>query len=116
MSHILKTLIAYDDSPTARAMLSNLRAAGLGSAVEARVLTVSDPWIPPMEALSVSTDVLFSGAYAAANEQMEGMLEEAGNLSSKGAAQLRKDFPGWKITAASTMDAPAQGILHAADK
>ncbi len=111
-----KVLIAYDGSANADGALADLKHAGLDAHVEARVLTVSDPWIPSLESVSVATDVVFAGAYSMAQPLAKDALKNSRILAEKGAARLRKDFPGWKISASTVLDAPAQGILHTAEK
>jgi nucleotide-binding universal stress UspA family protein len=111
-----KILVAYDGSDCANAALNDIRHAGLDTKAQARVITVSDPWIPPIEAMSVATDVVFAGAYALTRANMKESLREARALAEKGAARLRGNFPGWTVSSLAAIDAPAQGILDAAEK
>jgi len=111
-----KILIAYDGSANSDGALSDLRHAGLEANGEARILTVSDPWIPSLESVSVATDVVFAGAFTMAQPLMRDALKDAKITVEKGAAQLRKNFPKWKVASATVLDAPAQGILHTAEK
>ena len=111
-----KILIAYDGSSCAKAAMEDLRHAGLGFKIKAKVISVSDPWVPPIESLSVATDVMFAGAYAMTLGQARNTLKEVKALAVEGAAHLRKIFPEWDISTATAMDSPAQGILHVAEK
>ena len=85
-----KILIAYDGSSHAEAALADLRHAGFEEKTEARVVTVSDPWIPPLETMSVAMDVVFAGAYSmvAQPRQARDALKEARSLAEKGAGKL----------------------------
>jgi nucleotide-binding universal stress UspA family protein len=118
MKNTSKILIAYDGSAHADGALADLRHAGLDAKAQVRVLTVSDPWIPSLESVSVATDVVFAGAFNMAQGAplMRNALKDAKVLAEKGATRLRKDFPGWKISTATVLDAPAQGVLETAGK
>ena len=116
MSPASKIIIAYDGSKYADIALTDLRHAGLGQKVQARVVTIVDPWIPPIESVAVASDVLFAGAYAMASGQTRNALKEAKALAEKGAALVRTDFPEWNVSASAVLDSPAQGILNAAEK
>ena len=115
MPKIQKILIAYDGSVHAKSALASLKLAGLDANAQARVLTVSDLWIPPVEAVSNATDFMLMGT-AQVGQQSQEALKEAGILSREGVRLVRKEFPGWKVSAATALDAPAQGILHFSEK
>ncbi len=116
MKRISKVLIAYDGSKDSESILADLPHAGLGKGLQVRVITVSDPWIPPVEVMSVAADVVFASAFATYENYNRDARAEAETLAEKAAGQLRKKFPDWKISSVTGMDSPAQGILNAAEK
>ena len=114
--HNPKVLIAYDGSANADATIIDLKQAGLGKKVHARVISASDIPILPLESLAVATDVILAGAYAMNRPKTHDLLKEARELAKKGAQKLRKEFPSWTISSAGVIDSPAHGILKAAEK
>ncbi len=116
MKRISKVLIAYDGSKDSESILADLPHAGLGKGLQVKVITVSDPWIPPVEVMSVAADVVFASAFATYENYNRDARAEAEALAEKAADQLRKKFPDWKISSVTGMDSPAQGILKAAEK
>lgn len=106
----MKVLIGYDGSKHADAALADLRTAGLSAKVEAKVVTVTTPWMaPPVVGLAGSR--LEREAEAIAREaRLQGLA-----LAEKAAARLRADFPDWKVGAEALLDHPAEGLLRRAE-
>jgi nucleotide-binding universal stress UspA family protein len=103
----MKLLLAYDGSPGADAAIQDLQLAGLPAALEARVFTVADVWLPP-----VSPDAPpATEAARKAHEQARGAVQVAQQVAESGADQLRALFPGWTVTAKACGDSPAWALL-----
>lgn len=111
-----KILIAYDGSISAKAALADLKRAGLGFWVEAKVLAVADLWFPPADSFAATGEGWYSAAFANAQIASSDALDSARKLADKAAAQLRRVFPEWKVTAMADVNAPAHGILAAMEK
>lgn len=111
-----KILIAYDGSKIADAALFDLRLAGLPAQCKAQVVTVADLWIPPMDLTTGSAEGWYAQAYATVQTQTKEAAKQAKALAEKGAAYVRAEFPGWKVTAHALTDHPAQGLLDFAAK
>jgi nucleotide-binding universal stress UspA family protein len=111
-----KILIAYDGSKIADAALFDLRLAGLPAQCEAKVLTVADLWVPPVDMSSGSAEGWYAQAFATVRSQSQAALKQAKALAEKGASYLRAEFPKWKVSAHAVTDHPAQGLLDFAAK
>lgn len=111
-----KLLIAYDGSKGALATLAGLKDAGLPANVEAHVLTIADvmPLPPESKKSSLPKWVAKPGHDARLTIQTE--TERASQIAQKGAQDLKKFFPKWKITSEGCPDSPAWGIIKKAEK
>jgi len=107
MAERMRVLIAYDGSTGSKAMLEDLRWAGLPEVVEAEVVAVAELWVP----LPASIGGVETGF---ANDSLTG-VREAAELAREAEGRLRAIFPGWKVTSAATAGSPAGVLLgHAA--
>jgi nucleotide-binding universal stress UspA family protein len=92
----MKILIAYDGTPGARAVFSDLRRAGLPAGVTAGVLSVATAGrVPTGRAL---------------------LIDEARLLAEAGAGHVRALFPKWTVSAHVVEGAAAAAIVAAADE
>jgi nucleotide-binding universal stress UspA family protein len=120
MKQRMKILIGYDGSDCAEAALDDLQRAGLPSAAEALVLSVTEVSLPPpppssyeileqARALQVPADI--PRVYAKGSPA----IQEAQSLSDRAADRLRANFPGWEITAEASVGSPAWELVSKAD-
>lgn len=105
-----KILIAYDGSAGAELAVKDLKLAGLTTAVEAKVLTIADVWIPPAPPES---DEIFSErrSRTAAYEKASEILRDAKKTAIQGAQLVHGLFPNWTVTNAARAESPAWGII-----
>lgn len=90
----MKILIAYDGTPGARAVFSDMERAALPPGVEAHVVSVATAGrLPSARAL---------------------LVDEARLLAEAGAAHVRAAFPEWTVSADVVEGAPAASIVDAA--
>ena len=115
MARRFKLLIAFDGSKTSDAALYDLRLAGLPDKLEAKVLTVIDLWLPPVEIASGMVEGWYAPAIKAAGQQAKASKKEATLLAARAEKYLKSEFPSWKITTQSIVEHPAQGILRVAE-
>ena len=112
----MKILIGYDGSECADAALEDLQRAGLGSDVEALIMTVADVFVP----LAIDKDVENTPMYIPpaikrAHERAEHKLEEATDLAQQVGEQVRATFPTWSISSGAEADSPAWALIRKAD-
>ena len=107
----MKLLIGYDGSECAGAALNDLRRAGLPEAVEARIVSVAEVWLPPAAASGGETTPSSEPIYAKAREA----LVHAETLAEQGRKKLADLFPGWQIKAEAAAGSPAWELVFRAD-
>lgn len=103
----MRVLIGYDGSPGGRAMLEDLRWAGLPAQVEAEVVSVAETWFP----LPASLGGVETGF---ARESLTG-VDKAKRLAAEADERLRKIFPRWKISYAAASGSPTAILLGHAE-
>lgn len=106
----MRLLIAFDGSDGALAAIDDLRLAGLPERAEALVLSAVDAWAPPPG----SADADLPGA-ARLREQVAAAVTAQHAVADRGAAELRKRFPGWTVRADACADSPAWAVIHRAE-
>jgi nucleotide-binding universal stress UspA family protein len=120
MNQRMKVLIAYDGSDCAEAALDDLQRAGLASAAEALVLSVTEVSLPPPppssyeiveQARAVHVPADIKRVYARGSLA----IQEAQALAERGAARLRANFPGWEVSADASVGSPAWELVARAD-
>ncbi len=111
-----KILIAYDGSPAAEAVFNDLRRAGLEAKGQAKVVTIADMWVPPVDSMSGAAIGWYAGAFGSGRWDSDNFLKDAKTMADKGAAKLRQAFPEWKVSSTAQLDTPAAGILTLAEK
>src|SRR6185369_13331812 len=95
----MKILIGYDGSECADAALEDLQRAGLGSDVEALIMTVADVFVPlPIDKDVENTPMYIPPAIKRAHERAEHKLAEATELAEQVGEQVRATFPTWSIS------------------
>jgi nucleotide-binding universal stress UspA family protein len=99
----MKILIGYDGSPYAEAALADLMRAGLPQKVEARVVSVSDEWIPAPGSI---------GGATTAFREVE-LEEEKAALKLARAAEtvLKTLFAGWQVQAEAATGSPGNILI-----
>ena len=119
----MKLLIAYDGSDGAKAAIDDLPRAGLGSDVEARVLSVADVFphlaasaaVPPPPASgAVANQEAMARIGARAAALAKQAVTEAAGVADEGAARVRQLFPGWRVDARAVGDSPHWGVMKEA--
>lgn len=107
----MKVLLGYDGSKDAEAALRDLSRAGLPSDTRVKVVTVITVWQPRVPGIQFNSRL--SREAVSVGEQA---LKDAKALAGKGAAKLRKAFPGWTVDAEAMLDTPAEGLLRKAQE
>lgn len=103
----MKVLIGYDGSENAQAMLTDLKRAGLPSDTEAKVLTITEIWLPAPPSYG-----LIETSYA---KSFPLDISLAKQLAEKASQQLKELFPTWQITFDYALGAPARELLDEAN-
>ena len=121
MQERMKILIAYDGSTCANAALADLKRAGLPRAVDARVVSVAEVWMPPpppssQEIFEADQDLHSATGLQTRYEKSSALFAEAFDLALGACERLRKDFPDWKVEADASVGSPARALLAKADE
>ncbi|MCI0665075.1 MAG: universal stress protein [Acidobacteria bacterium] len=104
----MKILIGYDGSQCAENALADLNRAGLPLKAEARVITVSEEWIPaPASIGGVMT------TFPADNLKHE---EEAAALAGSAKAVINSIFPEWHVHPEAAIGSPANILIWKAEE
>jgi nucleotide-binding universal stress UspA family protein len=113
----MKILIGYDGSECADAALEDLQRAGMGTDVEAFVMTVADVFVPmPIEEEVENTAPRYlPQAVRRAHERAEHKLAEAADLAKQVSQRISAIFPTWRISAGAEADSPAWALIRKAD-
>jgi nucleotide-binding universal stress UspA family protein len=117
----MKILIAYDASECAESALDDLRRAGLPREAEALVVSVAEVWLPPPPPAAYEVVAEAMAAQSPAGLQREYVKDstpvlEARALAGLARERLRKNFPGWRVTAEGFYGSPAREVLRVADE
>jgi nucleotide-binding universal stress UspA family protein len=120
MKETMKILIAYDGSQCADFAIDDLQRAGLPAEAEALVVSIEEGWAPapPMSSYELVERVAPSAGSAATQMAYEvnPRLSEAKALALKAKAEVKKIFPGWKVSESFLIGLPANEILKIADE
>ena len=112
-----KILVAYDGSEYADDALRNLKRAGLGSDVEALVMTVADLFLPPIDKESDNAFPMYvPEVVKRAQAEAQHKLEEALHLAKRASEEIRSIFPGWEVTSEAKAGSPAWELIWKADQ
>ncbi|MCO6509206.1 MAG: universal stress protein [Aridibacter famidurans] len=116
MSDEMKILIAYDGSDSADSALDDLSRAGFpDEGVEAKVVTVAEVWLPPMEDGETVHRHFASPALKQRYDMNVEMLKEADEKAAAAAERVQGLYPGWTVTSDSTYGSPAWEVLAFAE-
>jgi len=110
----MRILIAYDGSELARESLAELAMAGLPKDAEALVLSVLDGWLPAEESRDGQAEQVLPGL-PKIRAETRAAVERQRKTAEEGAARLRAQFPGWKVTSDALADSPAWAIIKRAE-
>jgi nucleotide-binding universal stress UspA family protein len=119
---VSKILIAYDGSECSEAALDDLRGAGLPAAgVEARVLAVAEVWLPPpppsmYEVMAEAEGATSPAALQRHFAERSPAFAEARGLALLACDRLRKNFPGWQVSAEALYGSPAWVVVTESDR
>ena len=97
----MKILIAYDGSVGGQAAVDDLLKAGLPAKAQARVVSVTESWMPPPSSLE-----LLEGR----DRETEAFLQ-----ARDAAVAIRTMFPLWEVTPQSQFGSPGNVLLEIAD-
>jgi len=114
----MKILIAYDGSEYADAALHDLKRAGLGSEVDAVVITLADVFVPASidETIDNTFPMYVPEGVKRAHERAQHQLEEARALAKRASAEIRSLFPDWHVSYDAEADSPAWALIRKADE
>ena len=114
----MKILIAYDGSEYANAALHDLKRAGLGSEVDAVVMTLADVFVPPPidETVDNTFPMYVPEGVKRAHERAQQKLEEARGLAKRASEEIRSLFPDWHVSSEAEADSPAWALIRKADE
>lgn len=113
----MKLLIAYDGSECSDAAIVDLRRAGLPPDTQALVFSVAQA---PVEAVAAPYTAAMAGPvmYLPASEEDEApasrALHEAQSFAAQAADRLKADFPAWRVSTESWVDAAGPAIVRKA--
>jgi len=119
MNRLMKVVIGYDGSECANAALHNLRRAGLPKEADARVISVSELWLPspPPSGLEVMEASLQSDNLARESSTNEMECQRLSDtIARQGAKLLQEIFPAWQIRAEGCSGSAARQILDQAEQ
>ncbi|HUF04824.1 MAG TPA: universal stress protein [Aridibacter sp.] len=118
MTDEMKILIAYDGSGSADAALDDLLRAGFPEeGVEAKVVSVAEIWLPPMDDDNNIAHRHFASPALKQRFKMNvEMLKDAGEKAAEAAKRVEGLFPGWKVSSDSTYGSPAWELLAFAEE
>lgn len=113
----MKLLIGYDGSECADAALEDLRRAGLGTGVDAFVMSVADVFVPPPidEEVDNTFPLYVPEGVRYAHERARDKLDEAADLAKQVSEQIKSIFPTWSISSGAEADSPAWALIKKAD-
>ncbi len=113
----MKILIGYDGSKSADAALDDLQKAGLPDRVEAKVISVAEIWMPPLNGYKTEDNLSESNpAWLEIHESVKKKaVREAEMLSRHAQERLNANFPGWNVTGEADFGSPAQKLLVQAE-
>ena len=97
----MKILLAYDGTVGAQAAVDDLLHAGLPLKTQARVVTVTESWMPPPSSLE-----LLGGR----ERESEAFIQ-----ARDAAVAIRTTFPEWEVTPQSQFGSPGNILLEIAD-
>jgi nucleotide-binding universal stress UspA family protein len=115
----MKVLIAYDGSRHARAVLNDLRRAGLPREAEALVISAADVWVRPpskddvRESRARELDIV---GLNKAQAQAEQAVKRARALAKLASKRIKAMFPEWTVNAEACGDSPAWAVIKKADE
>ena len=115
----MRVLIAYDGSEGAAAALSDLPRAGLGSSVEALILSVAELWLPPpppSSAADESSPIYTPPGLKSARAHVAQVIEEVSSLNTKASKDVERVFPKWQVRAETSTGSPAWEVINKADE
>ena len=120
MKKRMRILIGYDGSYCSDAALDDLCRAGLPRDAEALVLSVTESWLPPPPPSIYRVMEVAVVAHTPAQLQREftndsPAMGAARSLAAAAGERLRKNFPGWRVSAEGLYGSPAQELLGRAD-
>lgn len=116
----MRVLIGYDGSPSADAVLEELKRAGLPVETKILIVTVGDIWTPPAELASLPGAALTSrrltATMAQLQNQAERTLKQAEETSAEAVARINNDFPEWSVETEAMGGEAAAAIIRKADE
>ena len=108
-------LIAYDGSPCADAIITELRHAGLPSALAVHVIAVEELFMTPVadpgQWSAIPSMVPALPSVADVNAQL---ATKADRTAAHAATQLRAAFPSWTVSSEGKVDSVARAIVSKA--
>jgi nucleotide-binding universal stress UspA family protein len=107
-----KILVAYDGSEYGEAALHDLKRAGLGTNVEALVVTIVDVFVPPPGDEQVYTPE----AIKRAHERAQQTLDEAKHTARRASESIKLAFSDWQVRCEVEADSPAWAVIRKADE
>ncbi len=113
-----KILIGYDGSTHAEIIPEDLQKAGMPDDLEAIVLTVAEAWELPSIVGNVSPG---AGKFVHPNvgiieKHLADVSEQAQTIADTGVEQLKKIFPGWRVSGESAFGKASVELIDKADK
>ena len=109
-------LIAYDGSPCADAIITELRHSGLPTPLDVHVLAVEEPFLTPIADPGMWAPIpsMLPALPSVADVKAQ-LVITANETAAKGAAQIRDAFPAWNVSSIGNVDSLARAIVLRAD-
>jgi nucleotide-binding universal stress UspA family protein len=121
MKERMRILLGYDGSPCADAALDDLARAGLPREADVLVVSVTETWLPPPPPSVYRVMEVAVVAHTPAGLQEEFTKDSpamgaARSMAEAAQGRLRKNFPGWQVSAEALFGSPARELIARADE
>lgn len=117
MNEKMKILIAYDGSECADAAMEDLKAAGLPQTAEAKVITLADVLLPPVnEEIDNTVPMYVTAGVRRAQERAKRQLAKAELMAKAASERIKSRFPGWNVSHEAFADSPAWAVIRTAEQ
>lgn len=117
MNEKMKILIAYDGSECADAAMEDLKSAGLPQTAEAKVMTIADVFLPPInEEIDNTFPMYVPAGVRRAHESAKRKLAKAELMAKAASERIDSSFPSWNVSHEALADSPAWALIRTAEQ
>jgi nucleotide-binding universal stress UspA family protein len=108
----MKVLIAYDDSECSRAMLVDLKQAGLPAEASAIVLSFAEVWMTAPEDVVARQGLICDDEGNVVESHSISEFHEAMSIAHEGCDRVRQIYPHWSVSCEAHADAATWGTME----